>query len=100
MQKGWLFFGARTREDAIYYEEFTRLAETMPNFRVVYALSETAPEDWSGEVGFIHEAAAKYLNATGNRQAFLCGPPLMIQAMQKVLNEKNIPEDKIFYDEF
>lgn len=97
----WLFFGARTTDEAIYYDDFVTLAEQMPNFEVYYAMSE--PEkcpDWDGETGFIHLTAEKHLPDAGNRQAFLCGPPPMIEATTAVLTEKNIPKEKVFYDEF
>ena len=100
-QKCWLFFGARTTDDSMYYEEFMELAKSMPNFKVIYAMSE--PEncpDWTGETGFIHLSVDKHIGTEGNRQAFLCGPPLMIEAVMKTLKDKGLPEDNVFYDEF
>ena len=100
-QKCWLFFGARTPKDAMYYDEFIELAKSMPNFKVVYAMSD--PENspgWDGETGFIHLAVDKHISQEGNKQAFLCGPPLMIDAASKVLKTKNLTDDRIFYDEF
>ena len=49
---------------------------------------------------FIHLACDKYLEQGIPRQAFLCGPPLMIEAVTRVLEEKGIHPDDIFYDEF
>lgn len=100
-RKSWLFFGARTAADAMYRDDFSRLSEQMGSLGVHYALSEPekSPE-WSGETGFIHEIAEKCLGTEGNRQAFLCGPPKMIEAAIRVLTEKGIPRDRIFYDEF
>lgn len=100
-QKCWLFFGARTAEDVMYMEEFEDLAGKMPNLHVHYALSEPrhSPE-WQGETGFIHESVDKHVGTEGKRQAFLCGPPLMIEATMKVLDEKGISRDRVFYDEF
>lgn len=96
-----LYFGARTAEDAMYAAEFAALAGTMPNLRVHYALSEPdeSPE-WTGETGFIHTVVAKHMAGAGARQAFLCGPPLMIEATMGVLKEKGLPPEMIFYDEF
>lgn len=98
-----LFFGARTTKDLMYMEDFEKLKKQMPNLHVHFALSEPkySPE-WKGETGFIHETAAKYIefNNSNKRQAFLCGPPLMIKAVLKVLKEKGIQRNKIFYDEF
>ena len=98
----WLFFGCRTTDDVFYLEEFRKLAEKHPNFHVIYGLSDPLPEgnDWDGETGFIHISADKYLEPGINRQAFLCGPPPMIEAVTRVLEEKGIKPSDIFYDKF
>jgi Na+-transporting NADH:ubiquinone oxidoreductase subunit F len=98
----WLFFGCRTTEDIFYLERFLELQKKHPNFHVIYALSdELKPgEKWDGETGFIHLACDKHLEQGISRQAFLCGPPLMIEAVTRVLEEKGIRPDDIFYDEF
>lgn len=98
----WLFFGCRTTKDIFYLEEFEQLAKQHPNFHVVYALSdELEPgEKWDGETGFIHLAVDKNLKTGIKRQGFLCGPPLMIEAVTRVLEEKGIGSEDIFYDEF
>jgi len=98
----WLFFGCRTTEDIFYLERFKDLERKHPNFHVIYALSdELKPEEkWDGETGFIHLAVDKHLEHGIPRQAFLCGPPLMIEAVTRVLEEKGLRPDDIFYDEF
>jgi len=98
----WLFFGCRTTEDIFYLERFKDLERKHPNFHVIYALSDQLkPEEkWDGETGFIHLAVDKHLELGIPRQAFLCGPPLMIEAVTRVLEEKGIRPDDIFYDEF
>jgi Na(+)-translocating NADH:ubiquinone oxidoreductase A subunit len=96
----WLFFGCRTTKDIFYLEEFENLMKKRPNFHVVYALSDALEdgEKWDGETGFIHLSCDKHLEPGVRRQAFLCGPPLMIEAVTRVLEEKGAEE--IFYDEF
>ena len=101
-RKCWLFFGCRTTEDIFYLERFQELEKKHPSFRVVYALSdELKPEEkWGGETGFIHLSVDKYLEQGVPRQAFLCGPPLMIEAVTRVLEEKGLHPDDIFFDDF
>jgi Na+-transporting NADH:ubiquinone oxidoreductase subunit F len=98
----WLLFGCRATDDVFYLDEFEELARKHPNFKVVYALSE--PEegsDWDGETGFIHVSVDRHIKASdARRQAFLCGPPPMIEAVIKVLDEKGLEPDDIFYEEF
>jgi len=97
-----LFFGCRTTADVFYLEEFEELAKKHPSFKIVYALSE--PEEgssWAGETGFIHLSLDKHLEgAEAARQAFLCGPPPMIEAVMNVLENKGVKDEDIFYDEF
>ncbi|MHC4230693.1 MAG: FAD-binding oxidoreductase, partial [Planctomycetota bacterium] len=98
----WLFFGCRTTHDIFYLERFEELAREFPNLHVVYALSdELGPdEQWDGETGFIHLAVDKCLEPGTARQAFLCGPPPMIAAVTRVLEEKGMNSEDVFYDEF
>jgi len=98
----WLFFGCRTTQDIFYLEQFKELERKHPNLHVVYALSDELKPDeqWDGETGFIHLAADKYLESGRRRQAFLCGPPPMIKAVTRVLEEKGVNSEDIFYDEF
>ncbi len=98
----WLFFGCRTTKDVFHLAEFKELAKKHPNFHVIYALSDPLGpgEEWDGETGFIHLSADKYLEAGLKRQAFLCGPPPMIEAVTRVLEDKGIPPEDIFYDKF
>lgn len=98
----WLFFGCRTTEDVFYLERFQELAARHANFHVIYALSDELKdgEQWDGETGFIHLAVDKHLETGVARQAFLCGPPLMIEAVTRVLIAKGLAPEAIFYDEF
>jgi Na+-transporting NADH:ubiquinone oxidoreductase subunit F len=98
----WLFFGCRTTRDIFYLERLRELERKHANFHVVYALSdELRPdEQWDGETGFIHLAVDKYLEPNVRRQGFLCGPPPMIEAVMRVLEDKGLRSEDIFYDEF
>ncbi len=98
----WLFFGCRTTQDIFYLKEFEQLAKKHPNFHVIYALSDQLgpEEEWQGETGFIHLAVDKYLDVGVKRQAFLCGPPLMIEAVMRFLEDKGLNPDDIFYDKY
>ncbi|MDD5458019.1 MAG: 2Fe-2S iron-sulfur cluster binding domain-containing protein [Phycisphaerae bacterium] len=98
----WLFFGCRTTDDVFYLKQFQQLAQKHPNFHVVYALSDESNGDgqWEGERGFIHLAVDKKLKTGVERQAFLCGPPPMIEAVTRVLEEKGVQAGDIFYDKF
>jgi len=101
-RKATYYYGARTRKDLFYLDRLKQLAERLPGFRFVPALSmATAEDNWDGETGFITEVLDRDLK-TGQRhtQAYLCGPPPMIDAAIPVLVRKGISEDRIFFDKF
>ena len=101
-RKCYLFFGCRTTHDIFYLKEFNFLASKHPNFKVIYALSDPLKpeEQWEGETGFIHLSVDKHLHPNVKRQAFLCGPPPMIEAVTLILIDKGLKEEDIFYDKF
>lgn len=98
-----LVYGARNRDELYYHQEFLDLAARHPHFTYVPALSdEPAGSDWSGFRGYVHEAAkAHFNNDFRGRKAYLCGPPIMIDAcittlMQGRLFERDIYTEKFF----
>jgi len=98
----WLFFGCRTAADVFYLDKLEALAEKHPNFHVVYALSDPLQpgEEWDGATGFIHLSVDKHLDPGVARQAFLSGPPPMIEAVTRVLEDKGLQPEDIFCDKF
>ncbi len=97
----WFFFGCRGTDDIFYLDEYKELQAKHPNFHVHYALSDMQPgQEWDGEKGFVHLALDKHLGPAAKRQAFLCGPPRMIEAVTAILREKGLSEAEIFYDKF
>jgi Na+-transporting NADH:ubiquinone oxidoreductase subunit NqrF len=88
-----------------YQDYFSNLAARHPNFRFHAALSTPLPEDdWTGLTGFIHEVVMEHhLSKHENPRAvefYLCGPPLMIKACRKMLDDLGVPAEHIACDEF
>jgi Na+-transporting NADH:ubiquinone oxidoreductase subunit F len=99
------WYGARSRQEIFYEEYFRSLAEAHPNFSFHLALSSPLAEDnWTGHVGFIHEVVLeRYLCDLPNPESaeyYLCGPPMMIKACNRMLESLGVPEQQIAYDEF
>lgn len=98
-----LVYGARSRAELYYHEAFERLATDHPNFTYVPVLSNE-PDDsgWTGHRGFVHDAAKeRFGNDFRGHKAYLCGPPVMIDAcittlMQGRLFERDIYTEKFF----
>ncbi len=101
-RKATYYYGARTRKDLFYLDRLQRLAERLPGFRFVPALSMATVEDeWNGETGLITDVLDRNLKpGQTTMQAYLCGPPPMIDAALPVLARKGISEDRIFFDKF
>jgi Na+-transporting NADH:ubiquinone oxidoreductase subunit F len=99
------WYGARSKQEIFYEDYFRDLARRHPNFAFHLALSGPMPEDsWTSYVGFIHEVVLdNYLRGHTNPKAveyYLCGPPMMIKACNRVLAELGVPECQVAYDEF
>ena len=99
------WYGARSRQEIFYEDYFQQLSRVHRNFAFHLALSSPLPEDnWTGHTGFIHDVVfEKYLSRHVNPQAaeyYLCGPPLMIKACTRMLENIGVPAQHIAYDEF
>ena len=93
-------FAARTQQDLYCLEEIKTLEENWPaNFKFVAVLSDE-PQDsnWSGRRGYVTDIMVDFLS--GNEQAYLCGPPLMINAAVATLRKYSITANNIFFDKF
>ena len=99
------WYGARSRREMFYTEEFDRLAEEHDNFVWHVALSDPLPEDdWTGYTGFIHEVLFEnYLKdhpAPEDIEYYLCGPPMMTQAVLRMLADLGVEKENILLDDF
>jgi Na+-transporting NADH:ubiquinone oxidoreductase subunit F len=99
------WYGARSRREIFYQEDFDTLAAEHENFQWHVALSDPLPEDdWKGETGFIHSVLHdKYLArhpAPEDCEYYLCGPPMMTAAVIKMLHELGVEKDNILMDDF
>lgn len=104
-RKVTFWYGARSQQELFYDDYFCELARKYPNFRFGMALSSPLPEDgWTGPTGFIHQVVRdEYLSKHADVKAieyYLCGPPMMIKACNKMLSDFEVPLSHIAYDEF
>lgn len=99
------WYGARSYRELFFVEDFDRLQEQNENFSWYIALSDAQPEDhWTGYTGFIHEVLyANYLSrhpAPEDCEYYVCGPPMMNQAVIKMLINLGVDEENILLDDF
>ncbi|SUA20298.1 Na(+)-translocating NADH-quinone reductase subunit F [Neisseria gonorrhoeae] len=92
------WYGARSKREMFYVEDFDQLAAEFPNFTWHVALSDPLPEDnWDGYTGFIHNVV--YENHLKNHEApedcefYMCGPPIMNQSVIKMLKDLGVEDE-------
>ncbi len=99
------WYGGRSKAELFYTEQFREIEKEFPNFTYHIALSDALEEDkWDGMTGYIHQAVLdNYLKEHPEPEEieyYLCGPPLMLQAVQNMLDELGVPESNIAFDDF
>ena len=99
------WYGARSKREMFYEEEFDKLAKDSENFSWTIALSDPLEEDkWTGSVGFIHQVLfTEYLKdhpAPEDCEYYMCGPPMMNRAVIHMLHELGVEDDNILLDDF
>ncbi len=104
-RKATFWYGGRSARELFYVEDFRKIEAEFPNFKFYIALSEPKPEDnWTGYTGFIHQVIMD--NYLKNHQEpeeieyYICGPPLMNQAVLKMLDDFGVPPENIAFDDF
>ena len=99
------WYGARSKKEIFYEEDFRKLEREFPNFTFNIALSEPQPEDnWTGMVGFIHQVIHdEYLSkhdAPEDVEYYMCGPGPMAKAVEKMLWDLGVPREMLMFDDF
>ena len=99
------WYGARSKREVFYEDEFRKIEKEFPNFKFNIALSEPLPEDkWDGYTGFIHQVVLdNYLSKHEEPEEveyYLCGPPIMNESVLKMLDNLGVPEENIDLDDF
>lgn len=99
------WYGARSKKEMFYDEDFNDLEQRYTNFSYHVALSDPEKEDnWTGPTGFIHtHLYESYLNDHEDPteiEYYLCGPPPMIDAVIRTLYDLGVEDDMIYYDKF
>ncbi len=99
------WYGARSLRESFYNEDFDQLEQEFDNFKWNLALSEPLPQDnWNGYTGFIHQVLYdNYLKdhpAPEDCEYYICGPPMMNQAVLRMLDDLGVEPENILFDDF
>jgi NAD(P)H-flavin reductase/ferredoxin len=95
------YYGARTKNDLFCESEISEAAAGLTSFTFIPALSEPGPDcDWKGETGLVTAVLDQRSHTLRGSEAYLCGPPSMIDTAIEVLKEKGMFSSRIRYDKF
>ncbi|MDP2545410.1 NADH:ubiquinone reductase (Na(+)-transporting) subunit F [Photobacterium damselae subsp. piscicida] len=99
------WYGARSKREMFYVDDFDQLAAENDNFVWHCALSDPLPEDnWDGYTGFIHNVLYEnYLRdheAPEDCEYYMCGPPMMNAAVIGMLKNLGVEDENILLDDF
>jgi len=99
------WYGARSAKEMFYEDQFEAIEKDFPNFKMNIAMSDPKEEDnWTGYRGFIHQVLLdNYLSkheAPEDIEYYICGPPMMLSAVLKMLDDLGVPEEMIRFDDF
>jgi len=102
------FYGARSLKEAFYLEDYHALEKEFPNFKFHLALDRPDPEADAAGVpyiaGFVHnvlyETYLKAHEAPEDILYFMCGPPMMVQSVNNLLDNLGVAKESILYDNF
>jgi Na+-transporting NADH:ubiquinone oxidoreductase subunit F len=104
-RKVTFWYGARSKKEMFYVEDFDKLAAENKNFNWHVGLSDAMPEDkWDGHKGFIHNILfEQYLKdhpAPEDCEYYMCGPPMMNQSVINMLLDLGVDKEDIMLDDF
>lgn len=115
-RKVTFYYGGRSKRELFYLEDFKNIERQFPNFKFHVVLSEPLEEDnWKekkdvndtegdGFLGFVHNAVIKHHlephEAPEDIEVYFCGPPLMNQAVIKMVDDWGIPDENVSFDDF
>jgi Na+-transporting NADH:ubiquinone oxidoreductase subunit F len=104
-RKMTFWYGARSKREMFYVEDFDMLAKENDNFEWHVALSDPLPEDnWKGYTGFIHnvlfEEFIKNHPNPEDCEYYMCGPPIMNSSVINMLIANGVDPENIFLDDF
>ena len=99
----FLFYSNRRPEDSAFLEELIALESKNPNYKFIGTMTEMGKSNqpWSGETGYItKELIQKYIPDLSLPIYYVAGPPGMVTAMRKMLNDAGVNDDNIRTEEF
>lgn len=94
-----LYWGVRRQGDLYFDQQLCRLQSELDDFNYAPVLSR--PEDnWQGRCGYVQDAICRDFSDLAGFDAYLCGPPVMVNAAREAFIRRGMPIERIFSDAF
>jgi NAD(P)H-flavin reductase len=94
----WLILGVRFENPILYEAEFRGIADRHPHFRFLPTVSR--PAGWTGEVGHVQDTIKKHISGPGEKDAYLCGLPKMVDETKELLLQMGFRPDRIHTEKY
>jgi ferredoxin-NADP reductase len=90
-----LFYGCRTENDLAFREELEELAKKNKNLKLISIINQPT-EQWKGQIGTINaEMVKQELPDYEENMFYTCGPPPMVEAMEKLVVNLGLQKEKL-----
>lgn len=97
----YLFDAFSTVEEMIFYDHLKEISKQHPNIHIIFTISHPDGSDWKGDTGRISEGLLKkYLQDVSIPLYYMVGPPPMVEASVKMVEELGVPEERILQEHF
>ena len=95
-----VFFGARTCEELYYLDRLKTLCDLSAQAEFVPVVEDPGPAAWEGESGRVTEVVARRMGSLRGYDAYLCGPPPMVEAARELVVQLGVREANVYFDAF
>ena len=97
-----LYWGGRRPAD-LYMDDWVKeFQNRMPSLRYVPVVSDALEEDqWTGRVGFVHQAALEDFQDMREYQVYACGAPIVVESARRdFVAHAGLPPEEFYADAF
>lgn len=94
-----VYFGARGERDLYLVDHFMGLAQRHPNLTFTPVLSD-APPGGHWHTGFVTDAISKDMQDFDGWQAYVAGPPAMVEAAMQICTARGLRSKDLYADVF
>ncbi len=96
----YFVFGARTKDDLLYYEELLELTEKHKSVHFIPVLSRETSETWNGRIGYVHQVYEEIFSNKRPAEFFICGWSAMLKEARERLALMGYPKEQVHFERY